>query len=240
MTWFAQTGFGVRFECGPAPATALAADVACVVVVDVLSFTTSVDVAVARGTSVYPFAWRDERATEFAASVGAELAVGRSAGSAATPWSLSPYALMHAPPTPRLVLPSPNGSSIAAAARGMPVVAASLRNASAVGRWLSVNGYAEPSRPILVVASGEKWPDGSLRPALEDFLGAGAVIAALQPTALASPEASAVAAIFESTRDVGAAVSTSSSGRELIESGYAAGRPGTGAWRVRRGSSGSR
>ena len=73
-----------------------------------------------------------------------------------------------------------------------------------------------------MVASGEKWPDGSLRPALEDFLGAGAVIAALQPTALASPEASAVAAIFESTRDVGAAVSTASSGRELIESGYAA------------------
>ena len=96
------------------------------------------------------------------------------------PWSLSPAALLRAPYTPRLVLPSPNGSTIAAAASGL-VLAACLRNASAVGRWLAAHGYGTPSRPVLVVPAGERWPDGSLRPSLEDGLGAGAVIAALGP-----------------------------------------------------------
>lgn len=44
---------------------------ACVVVVDVLSFTTSVSVAVEAGTYVLPYPWRDGEATQFAARRGA-------------------------------------------------------------------------------------------------------------------------------------------------------------------------
>ncbi|MEV0095209.1 hypothetical protein [Streptomyces sp. NPDC050738] len=90
----------------------------------------------------------------------------------ASPWSLSPAALRRAPFVPRLVLPSPNGSAIAAAAGESAVLAGSLRNASAVGRWLADRGYGTLDRPVAVIASGERWPDGSLRPALEDLLGA--------------------------------------------------------------------
>ncbi|MFE7855456.1 hypothetical protein [Streptomyces sp. NPDC057403] len=54
--------------------------------VDVLSFTTSVTVAVEAGTRVFPYAWRDETAAAFARDKGAALAVGRRAVTPATPW----------------------------------------------------------------------------------------------------------------------------------------------------------
>ncbi|MFD7507060.1 2-phosphosulfolactate phosphatase [Streptomyces sp. NPDC059850] len=213
----------MRFEWGPIGADRLAADVACLVIVDVLSFTTSVTVAVEAGTQVYPYRWRDESATVFAGQVNAELAVGRRAATSTSPWTLSPAALRRAPFTPRLVLPSPNGSAIASAAGDATVVAASLRNAAAVSSWLAANGYGSAERPVGVIASGERWPDGSLRPSLEDLLGAGAVIAGLRKygSGALSPEADAAAGVFASTSDAGAAVATCASGRELAAGGFA-------------------
>ncbi|WP_172383855.1 2-phosphosulfolactate phosphatase [Streptomyces sp. MNP-20] len=218
-----QAGYGIRFEWGPAGAKQLAPAVSCLVVVDVLSFTTAVSVAVEAGARVFPCAWRDESATAFARQLDASLAVGRRAVTEATPWSLSPAALRRAPFTERLVLPSPNGSAIAAAAGGADVAAGSLRNGSAVGRWLAGRGLGTAERPVGVIAAGERWPDGTLRPAVEDLLGAGAVIAALGEhggTGL-SPEAAAAAAVFAAAVDVGAAVADSSSGRELADDGFA-------------------
>ncbi|MFJ9865751.1 2-phosphosulfolactate phosphatase [Streptomyces sp. NPDC101165] len=193
-------------------------------VVDVLSFTTSVTVAVDAGTQVFPYPWRDESAVGLAEQVDAALAVGRRAVTDASPWSLSPAALRRAPFTPRLVLPSPNGSAIAAsAAEGSIVVAASLRNASAVGRWLGAHGHGTIEHPVGVIAAGERWPDGSLRPALEDMLGAGAVVAALLECGGEVPSSEAVmaAAVFAGTPDPRAAVASSSSGRELGAAGFA-------------------
>jgi 2-phosphosulfolactate phosphatase len=191
------------------------------VVVDVLSFTTSVSVLAERGTAVYPCAWRDAEAAALATELGAELAVGRREVSEAQPWSLSPAALRRAPEVARLVLPSPNGSAIAAAATGT-VVAASLRNASAVGRWLRERGYGI-DQPVSVIPAGERWPDGSLRPALEDLLGAGAVLHALEaPDAACSPEARLARAAFAGmpSADVAEAVRTCGSGEELISAGF--------------------
>ncbi|MGW6709254.1 2-phosphosulfolactate phosphatase, partial [Streptomyces sp. NPDC054956] len=132
-------------------------------------------------------------------------------------------ALREAPFVPRLVLPSPNGSSIAAAAGGSTVVAGCLRNAAAVARWLHRHGYGTLDRPVAVIASGERWPDGSLRPALEDLLGAGAVLSALRGLGGGplSPEASVAADCFEATPDVVAAVTGCASGRELADGGFA-------------------
>ena len=133
--WFTQSPYGVRFEWGLAGAAALASSSSSLVIVDVLSFTTAVTVAVEAGVKVFPYAWRDETAAEFARQNQAQLAVGRRAASAGSPWSLSPAALRCAPFTPRLVLPSPNGSAISSAAASGPatVVAACLRNARAAG-----------------------------------------------------------------------------------------------------------
>ncbi len=224
---WSQSGASVRFDWGPTGAQRLAVPGGILVVVDVLSFTTSVGVAVERGTAVYPAAWRDARAGELAAREEAVLAVGRRAVSRAHPWSLSPASLRAAPPVTRLVLPSPNGSTIAAAATAAgidTVVAASLRNAPAVGAWLG-RAVAHDPRPVCVVAAGERWPDGSLRPALEDLLGAGAVISALLSAArglVASPEAEAARRLHEATADPAAAVRGCASGVELMSSGFAA------------------
>ncbi|MFD7060409.1 2-phosphosulfolactate phosphatase [Streptomyces sp. NPDC059906] len=221
--WYMQPGHGVRFEWGPTGAQRLAPGVSCLVVVDVLSFTTSVTVAVESGTCVFPYPWRDETASAFAGQMAAELAVGRRAATTTSPWSLSPAALRRAPFTPRLVLPSPNGSAIAAAADGSTVVAGCLRNATALGRWLALHGYGTPAHPVAVIAAGERWPDGSLRPALEDLLGAGAIIAELQAQGVGplSPEAAAARTCFERNPDVGRAVATCSSGLELAQGGFA-------------------
>lgn len=192
------------------------------VVVDVLSFTTSVSVLVERGTAVYPAAWGDSRADELAREHGAALAVRRREVSESSPWSLSPAALLRAPALDRLVLPSPNGSAIAAAASG-PVLAASLRNATAVARWLRRHGYGT-ELAVSVVPAGERWPDGSLRPALEDLLGAGAVLAALDaPASALSPESAVARALFASLDRSSLAehVRTCASGQELTAGGFA-------------------
>ncbi len=215
-----QGGYGVRFEWGPAGAARAASPGGALVVVDVLSFTTSVSVAVERGTAVHPAPWRDARADRLARDAGAVLAVGRRETTPEHPWSLSPAALRAAPAPPRLVLPSPNGSAIAAAARGV-VVAACLRNAGAVAAWLGQR-YGDLSSPVTVVAAGERWPDGSLRPALEDLLGAGAVLSALARAGASplSPEAAAARNGFEATQSVPDAVRCCASGVELAARGF--------------------
>jgi len=239
---FGQSDADVGFEWGPVGAASLAGGAACLVVVDVLSFTTSVTITVGRGMTVFPYRWADATAQDFATSHDAELAVRRRDVSPRHPWSLSPAVLSTAPVTPRLVLPSPNGSTIAAAAvaparrhggeggdgagggdGGATVVAACLRNAAAVGRWLSAQGHGTPGHPVAVVAAGERWPDGSLRPALEDALGAGAVLHHLRGAGCRlSVEAEAAAALYAGTADVEAAVRACGSARQLVHAGYGA------------------
>lgn len=215
-----QAGSDVRFEWGPSGSAALGADVT--VVVDVLSFTTTVSVAVERGIEVFPFGWRDVRATTYALTRDAVLAVGRrEAGPGQV--SLSPATVRAATGVERLVLPSPNGSSIsfALAEAGGEVVAGCLRNATAVGAFLA--GRVRAGAVVGVVAAGERWPDGTLRPAVEDLWGAGAVLAALAGHGVGSPSAEARAAV--TAYDVVAgelldALHDCASGRELVAGGY--------------------
>jgi 2-phosphosulfolactate phosphatase len=76
-------------------------------------------------------------------------------------------------------------------------------------------------RPIAVIAAGERWPDGSLRPALEDGLGAGAVLHHLRLAGCElSVEAAAMAATYEASEDIGAAVRACASALELRAIGF--------------------
>lgn len=220
---FAQPGRGARLEWGTAGAAELGRTCAVLVVVDVLSFSTAVDVAVGRGMRVHPFPW-DSEANEYAARIGAAVAVRRSAVTPEQPWSLSPAALLRAPVVSDLVLPSPNGSEIcaAAASTGVPVVAACVRNAPAVARWLRRSGYGTLRAPIGVLASGERWPDKGLRPCVEDFLGAALVLDGLSTVEGAlSVEAAVALAALAALPDLPAAIRGSVSARELIARGYA-------------------
>ncbi|MBB5911606.1 2-phosphosulfolactate phosphatase [Nocardia transvalensis] len=222
--WSAQSPFGVRFDWGAAGARALGPHCAALVVIDVLSFTTTVSVAIEAGTRVLPYPWRDGNAAEFAAEHDAELAVGRRAVSERQPWSLSPAALRRAPTPARLVLPSPNGSTISTAVTGIPVVAACLRNASAVAEWITDQGWGTTEHPVAVIAAGEHWPAlDTLRTAVEDWLGAAAVITALaeRGTGPLSPEASVAKSGYGAVDDVRALVRDCASGRELTAMGFA-------------------
>ncbi|MET7479721.1 2-phosphosulfolactate phosphatase [Streptomyces sp. NPDC005648] len=229
-------GTGVRLGWGPGGAHRLVGGAACLVVVDVLSFTTAVSVAVEKGIRVLPFWWPGgtatdvdrARATEAAAGYarrsGARAAAHRHDVTPATPWSLSPAQLCAAPFVARLVLPSPNGATIAAAAPAqVRVVAACLRNSAAVATRLVSLGYGTPERPVAVIAAGERWPDGSPRPAVEDLLGAGALVSAMSArgTGPLSPEAAAAEEAYEGTADLAHAIATSTSGRQLAASGFA-------------------
>jgi 2-phosphosulfolactate phosphatase len=187
-----------------------------VVVVDVLSFSTAVTVACEQGVVVHPYPHRDPAGAEaLAANLGADLAQPRGDGRL----SLSPASLVHLRGG-RLVLPSPNGATIAhgLASTGAAVVAGCLRNASAVARAAAVHLAADPVHDVVLVPAGERWPDGSLRPCLEDLLGAGAIAAVLGDL---SAEAHAAAVLWRSTPEPGAAVRESTSGRELTTAGWA-------------------
>jgi 2-phosphosulfolactate phosphatase len=231
----AQAAYPVRFEWGPtgATATAPAGDPSYAVVVDVLSFTTTVSVAVARGVEVHPFPWRDARAREYAEAHDAVLAIGRhEARRAGGGVSLSPASIAAAEGLERLVLPSPNGSTIAAglAGSGATVLAAGLRNRRAVAAHLAPDlTEGSPSRGLgngglTVIAAGERWRDGSLRPAVEDLWGAGAVLAALVDLGVTglAPEAWVAEQAFRVVEpQLEAALRSCASGRELVDKDFA-------------------
>lgn len=208
--WLLQSNWKVRFEWGPTGVGSVPAD--AVVVVDVLRFTTAVDAGVSRGATVYPYRWKDETMQRYAREVDAVLAdPGATDGL-----SLSPVSLLRLGPGDRVVLPSPNGSTCAALAQeaGAAVYAACLRNSTAVGQWI-----AGRHDSVTVIACGERWPDGSLRPSLEDYLGAGAVLASL--AGRQSPEAKAAVNAWHTARPgIVETVADCVSGREAIARGW--------------------
>jgi 2-phosphosulfolactate phosphatase len=210
--YFDQAEYDLRCEWGMQGLLALAPASDSVVIVDVLSFSTAVDIAVSNGACVFPYRWKDDSAARFAREKGALLASDRRAAGV---YSLSPASLRAIPAQTRLVLPSPNGGSLAMGAKAVPVFTACLRNAPAVAKRAASCG----SR-IAVIPAGERWEDDTLRPCLEDLIGAGAVLAELAGTL--SPEAelaeSSFARFRQTLRDV---LSRCGSGKELIQRGFA-------------------
>jgi len=202
-------------EWGLRGVEALRDRVAALVIVDVLSFSTAVDVALASGALVIPFSLSDRATARVAAAAaGAVLAKPREAGGA--DFSLSPPSLVGIPRGTRLLLPSPNGSRLSLAGGAVPVFTGCLRNAEAVAA--AVRAVAGDGA-VGVVPAGELWGDGSLRPAVEDLLGAGAILDALDLPL--SPEARVARDAFRSAAgDLAALIRGSISGRELIDRGF--------------------
>jgi 2-phosphosulfolactate phosphatase len=215
MSHFSQSAWSVRLEWGQEAIRHLAPKADCVIVIDVMSFSTCVSIAVERGAVIWPYPWRDETAQAYGAARGAEVASSKRRFSEG--WSLSPTSLLKVPAGLRLVLPSPNGSATVynAMAPGRAIYCASLRNLQATV------SACRHHRNSLVVPCGERWPDDSLRPSFEDWLAAGGVVSALE-RADSSPEARAAAMAWEQfgaqRRD---ALMQCGSAIELIDRGFA-------------------
>lgn len=185
------------------------------VIVDVLSFSTAVSVATDAGAEVIPFAWGDaDAARDEAARRSAVVASPKRAAGGQL--SLSPASLRNVVHGARVLLPSPNGSRLSLATGEVPTLCGSLRNYKAVAEAVQ---EMRPDGLVAVIPAGERWADGSLRPAIEDWLGAGAIISAIE--AEASAEAAVARAVFTvAANDLASVIRTSMSGRELIERGF--------------------
>jgi 2-phosphosulfolactate phosphatase len=207
---FSQTEFDTRLEWGEQGVNLLAPISDVVIIVDVLSFTTSVEIATSRGATVYPYRKSMEEAREFANSISAELAEKKRDAK----YSLSPQSMLTIPEGIKLVMPSPNGSRLSLSTGKIPTLAGCLRNARAVAE--AAKKYGEY---IALIPAGERWPDGTLRPSFEDLIGAGAIISYLDGKC--SPEANAGMSSFESVKqNLENPLLGCGSGKELIERGY--------------------
>ncbi|MCE7007503.1 2-phosphosulfolactate phosphatase [Kibdelosporangium philippinense] len=178
---FTQDGFGVRMEWGMAGVEALAPHCTVLIIVDVLSFTTSVDLAVSQGARVVVKA-PDEQSTGLK----------------------RPSELKSVQAGTELTFTSPNGGRLSEfAAQRTRVMAGCLRNAAAVAdRAIDLADRG----PIGVIPAGEQWgvnfyerqKSGAMRVAMEDYLGAGAIVSALlaEGYSPASPEAAFAATSY--------------------------------------------
>lgn len=206
-----QSEFEIRCEWGENGVTQLAPISDVVIIVDVLSFSTCVEIATSRSAIVFPYQWRDQTVHQFAASKQAEIADKRNGGSR---YSLSPASLVHIPNHIRLVLPSPNGSTLSLRTGATPTLVGCLRNSRSIA--IAAKQYG---KHIAVIPAGERWENGSLRPAFEDLIGAGAILSHLQGSV--SPEAQTAIAAFSAARsNLTALFKQCSSGKELIERGF--------------------
>ena len=208
--YYDQSSYNIRCEWGLQGLQQLAPISDVVIIIDVLSFTTCVDIATAQGALVYPYL--GDNPEQFAQEQGAMLA----SRDRNTTYSLSPHSLLNIPTGTKLVLPSPNGSALSTATGSIPTFAACLRNAQTVAQAAQNLG----SR-IGVIPAGERWwPENLLRPALEDWLGAGAVISQLE--GCKSYEAQAAEQVFRSNEmQLPTVLKAIGSGVELIAKGAA-------------------
>ena len=121
--------------------------------------------------------------------------------------------MLGVPAGTRLVMPSPNGATLSALVGATPTLAGCLRNARAVAA-----AAARLGRRVAVIPAGERWPedahgDRSLRPAVEDLIGAGAILDHLPGRR--SPEVELAVAAFRAVRGrLPAFLLACSSGRE--------------------------
>ena len=193
-----------------------------VVIIDVLSFSTTVATAVGAGAVVFPCA--DKRgATMYARSIGAEEAVSRHEVPAKGRFSLSPLTFSKVERGAKIVLPSPNGARCSLAAAKAPIiVAGAFVNSRAVADY-ALDEAISRGCDISLMACGEMLTpygkDLSIRFALEDLLGAGAIAAHLNCDK--SPEARAAESAFLAVKDgLRNVLFECESGHELLEMGY--------------------
>lgn len=216
-----QKEYQVRFDWGIAGLRAIAPDVDAVVIVDVLTFGTAVELAVAGGDQVPLAPVPLAQVTDAAGSTVPESGTAGGARDSGEPGGTGGTGDLA------------DSSAVAAEALAGALAAgdrlalvAGFRNRGAVAAYLREQQAKKDGRYVIaIVAAGEERSDGSTRFTLEDQLAAGALVDALAELGIDyhSPEAAVACAGFLSLRRaVGQLVRASASGRELVQQGRAA------------------
>jgi 2-phosphosulfolactate phosphatase len=222
-TIFSQHGYRIRVDWGREGVRSAAARGDIVVVVDTLSFSSAVATAVHHGATIYPCA-PDDDVEALRIRYGAEVAVPRRDVPGRGRFSLSPLTYRGIAADTAVVIASPNGALCSRYGQHAPdLFVGTLNNARAVAG--AVSGRLDTTALcVTVIACGERWKtpseDGPLRFAIEDYIGAGAILSYL-PSDARSPEAHVCAAAFEGIRDdLPRLIADCASGRELRAMGF--------------------
>lgn len=194
-----------------------------IVIVDILSFSTTITGAVHHGAIVYPFS-KVGNIEDFGKLVDAEVCLGRAESQAANIPSLSATSFNESHKGKRFVLSSRNGATcVKASKQDTHILIGSFLNISSVAS-VANKIQKETNLNITVIACGERWrsindESRELRPSIEDYLGTGAILEKLDGTK--SPEAKVCIGAFQNAKsNLSELINDSSSGRELIDMGY--------------------
>lgn len=218
----AQSLYRCRFEWGRHGVHQAVERGDILVIVDTISFSTVVVTAVHRGGLIYPYSM-DEDVNAVAQRIGGEAAVHRRKVPEYGRFSLSPTTFLTIEPGTRVVLASPNGATCSRYAEQVPYLfVGSLINARAVATIVS-SLLEQTDLSVTIIACGERWKtqteDGPLRVAIEDYLGAGAILSYVHCTK--SPEARVCEGAFTQAQpDLQALLWDCDSGQELRERGF--------------------
>ena len=219
---YAQHPYRCRFDWGRR-GTSLAAERGDIlVIVDTLSFSTATVTALHHGGIIYPYP-QEENLALLAQRLGAQVAVRRQHVPEEGRFSLSPATFQQIKPGECVVLASLNGATCSRYARQVPYLfVGTLVNARAVALVVS-SLLAQRELNVTVIACGERWKDpsedGALRIAIEDYLGAGAILSYLSYEK--SPEALVCEGAFIQTQhQLQTLLWDCGSGRELRSIGF--------------------
>ena len=149
--YYDQKDYDIRCEWGAEGLSELLPGSHAIVIVDVLSFSTCVDIAVENGAMIYPYRCKDRTAAEYARARNAIMANFNREYEGGG-YSLAPSSLVDIPPGTSLVLPSPNGSALSLSTGNVPTFAGCLRNASVLANKLQQYGTG-----ISIIPAGERW-----------------------------------------------------------------------------------
>jgi 2-phosphosulfolactate phosphatase len=224
-SFFDQSPYEVKLDWGIRGAREATKRKEIMIIVDVLSFSSTVIAAMENQAVIYPFAPPiNEEARNYANQIRAELVVGRAEAIKTGKRSLSPISFTVDDYGKSYVLCSLNGAACVEAAKRVPsLLIGSLRNARAVAE-AAIELKKMTGKAITIIACGERWENAAsdeneLRPGIEDYLGAGAIISYINGSQ--SPEAFVCKQAFKaSQQQLTELISKCGSGRELAERGF--------------------
>jgi 2-phosphosulfolactate phosphatase len=220
---FNQSPYECRVEWGQRGARESAERGDITIIVDVLSFSSTVVTALQYGAVIFPFQ-NNKAAKGYAKKMNAKLILGRAEASRIGTATLSPISFNSTHLGKKFVLCSLNGAVCTWIGSQVPaLLIGCLLNASSVAT-IANRFQFETRANVTVIPCGEQWEnvkneENKLRPSIEDYLGSGAILSMLDGTK--SPEAKVCINAFQNSEKIlSELIWDCGSGRELRERGF--------------------